>query len=321
LDSLIAQTYTDFEVILVDDASPDGCPAICDEYAAKDSRFKAIHHQENRKVSAARNTGLDHAASQYITFADADDYCYPDYLETMINLMETHKADMVITGYCSERDLWQKREKGAVILLGHWEAFRCKECDLLPAWCKLYKRSIIKEHVLRFDEAVCHKEDQLFVAEYLQCANKAVYTDKKTYRYRMAPFSASARRCDPTRQSAETALNKMAAIYGKAAPEHLWQIFVRLADNTILMAIIYLREGQKAEAKQYLRKARLMVRRVCRDDHALASVKLRLLLKVHFYWLLEPYNKVVKAKFSRTIRQMKDWKTAMCKDKGEICPK
>ena len=65
VDSLINQTYTNLEIILVDDGSPDGCPQICDEYAAKDSRIKVIH-KENGGVSAARNFGLDHASGDYI---------------------------------------------------------------------------------------------------------------------------------------------------------------------------------------------------------------------------------------------------------------
>lgn len=72
VDSILAQTFTDFELILVDDGSPDGCPAICDEYAEKDSRVRVIH-QENKGVSAARNAGLDMARGEYVCFVDGDD--------------------------------------------------------------------------------------------------------------------------------------------------------------------------------------------------------------------------------------------------------
>ena len=73
IDSLLAQTYKNIEAVLVDDGSPDNCGAICDEYAAKDSRVK-VFHQQNRGVSAARNTGLAHIKGEWITFVDSDDY-------------------------------------------------------------------------------------------------------------------------------------------------------------------------------------------------------------------------------------------------------
>lgn len=76
VDSILAQTFTDFELILVDDGSPDNCGAICDEYAAKDSRILVIH-KENGGLSDARNAGLDIAKGEYIGFVDSDDYISP----------------------------------------------------------------------------------------------------------------------------------------------------------------------------------------------------------------------------------------------------
>ena len=88
VDSILGQTFTDFELILVDDGSPDGCPAICDEYAAKDSRVVVIH-QENGGLSAARNAGIDWAFtnsdSQWISFVDSDDWVHPAFLERMLH--------------------------------------------------------------------------------------------------------------------------------------------------------------------------------------------------------------------------------------------
>ena len=82
IDSLLAQTYNNIEVVLVDDGSPDNCGKICDEYAAKDSRVK-VFHQQNRGVSAARNTGLAHIKGEWITFVDADDKVTEDYIEKL----------------------------------------------------------------------------------------------------------------------------------------------------------------------------------------------------------------------------------------------
>lgn len=89
VDSILGQTFRDFELILVDDGSPDGCPAICDEYAKMDSRVKVIH-KENGGLSSARNAGLDVAKGKYIAFVDSDDWIHPEMSETMQNRMQQH---------------------------------------------------------------------------------------------------------------------------------------------------------------------------------------------------------------------------------------
>lgn len=105
LDSIAAQTYTNFEAILVDDGSPDRCGEICDEYAAKDTRFRVIH-QKNGGVSAARNAGLDdyyyrniEGSDKYITFVDPDDYISPEMLDVMVGRAIAGGFDIVRVGY------------------------------------------------------------------------------------------------------------------------------------------------------------------------------------------------------------------------------
>ena len=99
VDSILAQTYDDFELILVDDGSPDNCGAICDEYAAKDSRVVVIH-QQNGGLSAARNAGIDwafaHSDSQWITFIDSDDFVHREYLHLLLEAV--HKCGTYISG-------------------------------------------------------------------------------------------------------------------------------------------------------------------------------------------------------------------------------
>ena len=99
IDSILAQTYRDFEIILVDDGSTDGCPAICDEYARKDSRVVVIH-KENGGLSDARNAGLDVARGEYIGFVDSDDLIHPQMYEILIHSLETARADIAQCGMC-----------------------------------------------------------------------------------------------------------------------------------------------------------------------------------------------------------------------------
>ena len=95
IDSILAQTYKDFELILVDDGSPDGSPAICDSYAQRDERVRVIH-QKNAGVSAARNNGIEHAKSEWISFVDSDDWVEPSYIEDFH--LDEDDADMIVQG-------------------------------------------------------------------------------------------------------------------------------------------------------------------------------------------------------------------------------
>ena len=102
VDSILNQTFEDFELILVDDGSPDNCPVICDEYAAKDSRVVVIH-QENGGLSAARNAGIDWAFansnSQWLSFVDSDDWIHPQTLEHLLRAVEENGTKISICGY------------------------------------------------------------------------------------------------------------------------------------------------------------------------------------------------------------------------------
>lgn len=98
VDSILHQTYSNLEIILVDDSSPDNCPIICDEYARKDKRVKVIH-QQNSGQSAARNAALDIANGEYISFVDSDDYISPLFLEKLYNRIIVDKSDLAVCEY------------------------------------------------------------------------------------------------------------------------------------------------------------------------------------------------------------------------------
>lgn len=97
VESILSQTFNDFELILVDDGSKDSCPAICDAFAEKDSRTRVIH-QKNGGRSVARNIGIENAKGDILTFVDGDDYISPEMYENMINLLIEHNADIVACG-------------------------------------------------------------------------------------------------------------------------------------------------------------------------------------------------------------------------------
>lgn len=103
LDSILAQTAHDIEVVVVDDGSPDGCPALCDEYAARDARVTVIH-QPNGGRSAARNAGVAAATGRWIGFVDSDDWIEPDMYAVLLDAAERHDAQIAVCGRVEERN-------------------------------------------------------------------------------------------------------------------------------------------------------------------------------------------------------------------------
>lgn len=179
VDSWLAQTRADLEVILVDDGSRDGSGRICEEYAQQDKRIRVIR-QENAGVSAARNAGIGAAEGEYLLFTDSDDYVEEVYLERMSRVQEETGADLVLCGYHHLYDGADIRKipECAGVYDGprHPEEFlRLYEQGFLNMpWNKLYKRELAG----RFDPSLSLGEDLLFNLEYLRkCRTVAVLAE------------------------------------------------------------------------------------------------------------------------------------------------
>ena len=179
LDSLLAQTYADIEVICVVDGSPDSCGDICDSYAQKDTRVKSIK-RENGGVSSARNRGIEEATGEYLLFVDSDDTVEPDYCEKMWNAYKETGADLVICGFHHwyvGRDVEKVPSHPGVYETSSWkeEFLRLyQEGFLNMPWNKLFK----KEDAGRFDTSLSLGEDLLFNMNYLEkCSKVAVISD------------------------------------------------------------------------------------------------------------------------------------------------
>ena len=165
IESILRQTYKDFELILVDDGSPDRCGAICDEFAEQDSRIRVIH-QKNGGVSKARNAGIDESIGEWICFIDADDYIEKHYLENfIINIDE--KIDLIYQSKLALRNgkLFYELSLSDEVL-DVKELFK-KGLHHHTPWGKLFRLSIIKEKGLRFNSSLRRKEDIIFYYSYL----------------------------------------------------------------------------------------------------------------------------------------------------------
>ena len=190
IDSILAQTFTDFELILVDDGSPDSCPALCDAAAAKDSRIRVIH-QKNRGLSGARNAGLDAAEGEWIAFVDSDDTIMPDFCAKLYHAAQEAGAQMAVCNYrqvdealtpIREQYLHVRRE-----VLTPEQAL--EHSTLLPymvVWNKLYHRSIFAQ--LRFAEGKLN-EDTLLIAYAYEKADRIANIPDALYLYRKVAVS------------------------------------------------------------------------------------------------------------------------------------
>ena len=184
LKSVLAQTYRDFEVLLVDDGSSDQSLAICRDFVAKDDRLH-IFSKPNGGVSSARNYGLERAEGKYIAFLDGDDCIDAPMYERLIQALEAHGADIAGCGVCKEKHYVPRQHEqtsGKPLLSDRpRELLSKKEYFIDSVWNKVYRREVIGS--LRFDETISYSEDKLFVVGAFLRAPRLVLLPDVFYHY------------------------------------------------------------------------------------------------------------------------------------------
>lgn len=184
LDTILAQTHKNLDIILVDDGAQDMSGNIADAYAQRDARIKVIH-KKNEGVSTARNIGIDHAIGEYVCFADADDYLMPDYVEYLLNMAIRHDADIALTTdmyttfqprqtQCMEQTVCTPEEATIDIL-----TYRMP----IGVYCKIFRRAFLADKI-RFIPEIFIGEGFNFNTAAFQRANKVVKGNKRVYFYR-----------------------------------------------------------------------------------------------------------------------------------------
>lgn len=183
IDSILSQTFRNFELILIDDGSHDQSGTICDKYAETDYRIRVVH-QKNQGVSSARNNGVEISRGDYICFVDSDDYLDLNYLEQLIK----NEADIVLCGLVSETNkgnvvsIQRHNEYFALRKDINWELiFRCD--SIFAPYCKLFRRSILEEFSILFPLEVSWGEDAVFVADYLLHVESLCMVESCGYHY------------------------------------------------------------------------------------------------------------------------------------------
>ena len=191
VESVLAQTYQNFELVLVDDGSPDNCPRMCDEFAARDSRVRVIH-KENGGLSSARNVGIDAANGEYLAFLDSDDLWTPVFLERLHTALTETDADFAVCLFRRFQGEPPKELPSAVEaeVLTQREAFEClfslRNENMVVAPNKLYKRFIFDS--IRYPLGQIH-EDEAVIHQIIGCAKTVAWVEEEHYLYRQAPDS------------------------------------------------------------------------------------------------------------------------------------
>ena len=193
LDSIVAQTYQNFECLLINDGSPDHSADICREYVSKDSRFRYFE-KENGGVSSARNLGLEHSKGEYITFIDSDDWVDSDYLEVLYTTLLEEGADITVSTYkqfnikdnCFYFHIFQrgydKKTFTGQELIDNLQALSSFDHSYVSSSNKLVKSSQLK--TVRFNEKTTLGEDMEFWYKLYLISDKIVYVNKDNYIYR-----------------------------------------------------------------------------------------------------------------------------------------
>lgn len=306
VDSILSQTFSDLELLLVDDGSPDNCGIICDEYAAKDPRVRVIH-KKNGGLSSARNAGVESARGEYICFIDSDDWVAQDYCETLYTLLRNSDCDFSVCNICrceegkasspvfSQRTCSVDNTKFLRMQL-------MKESEF-GAVNKLYRRELFDR--IRFAEGRIH-EDVIWSGDLArQLHGGVMMTDKQLYYYRQRSGSiVHAGKCSADRVYAGQYLIDTAE---QVCPE-LFDECLRYAAEYPFMFVdgIYVRREFK-ENKAFLDALQALLRRYPKEYHALSSLSLiqrkrmRLFAKSRFLYGLNAYARLLRVYLYRVL--------------------
>lgn len=263
IDSILAQSHTDFELLLVDDGSPDNCGAICDEYAARDSRV-CVFHKQNGGVSSARNFGIEKSRGEWITFIDADDYVHPDFLSS---LYAQHDADLIIGSFqlVGSDESWNgilpNEQYGRDVL-----RIKLEKSEFVPnhraPWAKLYRRDIIIDNHLLYDTRVSLSEDWLFTLHYFQYVQSIRTIDAPYYYYERGNvngLSQNSRYFDEYFYAMEQFEKIASELEQCFSLPNLRRIYIESARVFLNRQVSYLHHNDQLRYRTRLRKLRTML--------------------------------------------------------------
>ncbi len=247
--SIVAQTYKNLEIILVDDGSPDNCPAMCDAWARKDFRIRVVH-KENGGLSDARNAGLAVATGDHIGFVDGDDHIAPTMYEQLMAHLTDTGSDIAA---CGVQMVWEDGKTALLTQPGHTVLDNVQAMEALisetwlkqPVWYKLYKRSTV-EGIL-FEKGKCH-EDVFWSYQPIARANRVCVFDTPLYFYRQRSDSIMGNGFSEKRLDALEAMEQRLQFLQRAYPMLTPENENRLFAYSMYLMQYALRSPKKSEA-------------------------------------------------------------------------
>ena len=253
VDSILAQTFTDFELILVDDGSPDNCGAICDEYVAKDSRIHVIH-QQNGGLSAARNAGIDwvfaNSDSEWIYFADSDDWIHPKSLEVLMDGAKQTGLEVIIGGYeCTQGENPIVDEVRLSATVWNIEPYFCEQnVNAVVAWGKLYRRKCFES--IRYPVGKIH-EDEFITYRILFQFEKIAVIDQPLYAYFQNAEGIMGVRWNPKRLQAVEAFQERVDYFLERDNRNMYVHSIKTLCANLILHLKSIRQSSEDEYKMY----------------------------------------------------------------------
>ncbi len=258
IESIVNQTYSQLEIILVDDGSPDGCPALCDDWKKKDDRIKVIH-KENGGLSDARNAGLEIATGDIVSFIDSDDWINIYFYETMLSIMDTEHSDII---QC-EREILSNSTGELLKSVGTYTTLTVSTEEALSmliaedrfrqvVWNKLYKREVLVEKFLK--DAI--NEDEFWTYKIFGEAALVTYIDAVMYYYFAREGSIMGSGYSVKRLDGLRALAERHEYICKNYPQLTNQSNNSVYESCIYhyqMALTYLKEPEKGSTLSYIK--------------------------------------------------------------------
>lgn len=315
LDSIVHQSYADWECILIDDGSTDGSTDIMLRYAAEDSRFKVLS-QKNSGVSAARNRGMELACGEYVTFIDSDDYIDAVYLSRSVKLIESYDADMLVSGYSehfgqgskvetqqSQLPGWVETNEENVALLDRLSCARLLFDCSASYWGYIrnfFRLSLIRANGLVFDARLRYNEDRAFTMSYLAYeASDAVnlISNRPYYNYVIRGGSAMTDGFNPGHLAELSSFKQLCSIERKYFRDCHLNIAIRHAG---LMRKHYLKwlamnmeryDDGSAEHMDNMERDMLSVKDFLPPYTSYSRAMMKRWLQFHKYMLMKPFSK------------------------------
>ena len=298
IESLLKQTYPQIEIILVDDQSPDSCPAICDAYAQKDERVRVIH-QKNKGVSGARNTGIDAATGEYFCFVDSDDTLEANAIEILLNDILAYGADMSSATKSLVAEDGSVQAKSADGQIFVYEGDEMIKRSLLyddrtrSLHAKLFSLRLIEN--IRFVEGHNINEDGYFLFECYKKKPKVVQHNVDLYRYYFRPGSASNSKFAEKFFDMLYFCNLKRAYIEENMPEFLEHAY----DMEVRTNLLFLQVLCRTDDKKYIDTQRQCIQTVrgLGKYHHPVNRHLKRLEKIVRFGLFPLYKRVVRFKY------------------------